>query len=236
MKIVKLIEELLIVSKTLCSQMDDKQCSMIRKIRNELIQLARKKLIKSNHTIMELIIAAFLIKKGYDISVEKVLEKDLICDIFAEKDGKRLIVEVETGFVPPSNSLDPILYRVTREISKVVRYSGYAEYFALATLPYHILQLPEFLFFPPAMRSPSLIAKTKALLDKYYKNPPIPVEKIKNAKLDYVYITIVDEYKVIEYTAKEYYSKFISSIRINFEKELRNTSLALLYTNSFSGP
>jgi len=230
---VKLIKELQTISDDLCLKMSMEKCSHLKNLTAQLINMAKKKLIKSNHTIMELIIAAFLIKRDFDIYIEKYLDEDLICDIYAEKNGIKLIVEVETGFVPPSNSLDPILYRAVREISKVVRYSKYSNYFALATPPYHILQLPEFLFFPPSLRSMELITKTKEILDKYYKNPPISLEEIKSAKLDYVYLTIVDEQKVIEYTAKEYYSKYVSSIRINLEKELRDTDLSILYSNNF---
>ncbi len=230
---MKLINELLTISDNLCKNMNSQQRSHFRKIIYQLIDMAKRKLIKSNHTIMEVIIAAYLIERGYNITVERKLDEDLICDIYAEKEDTKLIVEVETGFVPPSNSLDPILYRAVREISKVVRYSKYSDYFALATPPYHILQLPEFLFFPPSLRSSHLIVKTKNILDRYYKNPPISEEEIKNARLDYIYLTIVDENKIIEYTAKEYYSKYISSIRINLEKELENTDLYILYSNSF---
>jgi hypothetical protein len=63
-----------------------------------------------------------------------------------------LVVEVETGFVPPEAALAPIRYRQARIAAKIARYSGHSQRFALATPGYHVLQVPEVLLQPPDER------------------------------------------------------------------------------------
>jgi len=176
---------------------------------SRLKELALRRLVSSNHTAMELVVAAHLLSKGYSVEIEHVLAPNLVCDIYAVLDGKSLIVEVETGFVPPENSIDPVAYRFARELSKVARYSRYADFFAMAVPPFHILQLPFIVFMPPEERKRWGVEYFKRLLDLYYSKPPVKLEELLDAKLHYVYVVLVDTLELIELTAREYFVTFI---------------------------
>lgn len=209
-------EDLITISYKIGEKLKDP--SLIRKLKKvceKLISLGVRGLVKSNHSVMELLMAGYLIERGYDVDVEKELNDILVCDIYAWDKKNTLIVEVETGFVPPEYSLDPITYRMTRESSKVARYSKYSDIFGLATPPYHILQVPDLYFMPSDKRVEWGAEELKKYLDNYYKRPPISIEDIVNAKLDYVYVLIIDKLKVLEFTAGEYYSIFLEKPRIN---------------------
>ncbi|HDJ05049.1 MAG TPA: hypothetical protein ENF85_03530, partial [Candidatus Bathyarchaeota archaeon] len=81
----------------------------LRVLRNRLVYLHRRNLVKINHSVMELVCAKYLLAAGYDVTLEKNLD-GLSCDIYAVKGLGTLIVEVETGFVPPEHALDPLTY------------------------------------------------------------------------------------------------------------------------------
>lgn len=181
----------------------------LESIKRKLLALWRRRLVKSNHTIMELVVAGHLLYKGYRVDVEVEVGEGLVCDIYARNDSGSLIVEVETGFVPPDHSSDPILYRAAREASKIARYSRFADEFALAVPPYHVLQVPEVLYLDPEDRDPSELALVKDLLDAYYSRPPVELEDIARAKLSSVYVVNVDRAEVLELSAKEYCELFI---------------------------
>jgi len=176
----------------------------LERVISKLKDMHRRKLLKSNHSIMEAICAWHLATQGYEVDVEYKLGESLVCDVYAARDGETLIVEVETGYVPPENALDPIAYRYTRIAAKIARYSKHAHTFALATPPYHILQIPPVLAKPPEQRSLQELQRLKALCDNYYKNPPISLEELKQAKLTHVYIVNVDSTQVQRMEAVEY--------------------------------
>ncbi len=181
----------------------------LEQLGSRLKELALRKVVSSNHTVMELVVASHLLSKGYEVDVEHVLAPDLVCDVYASLNGESLIVEVETGFVPPENSTDPVAYRLARELSKVARYSRYSDYFAMAVPPFHILQLPYIIFLPPEERARWGIEYFKRLVDAYYRKPPVKLEELLEAKLHYVYVVLVDTLKLIELTAREYFVTFI---------------------------
>ncbi|RLG00705.1 MAG: hypothetical protein DRN49_02600, partial [Thaumarchaeota archaeon] len=116
--------------------------SRIDEMKDRLTTLHKLNRVKINHSIMELVMGAYLIEKGYKVSLEHPLENDLVADIMAWKDGRSMIVEVETGFTSPENALDPQSYLTARVISKIARYSAFADKFSLATSPHNILQIP----------------------------------------------------------------------------------------------
>ncbi len=203
--------------------------SKLEKVALKLTSMYERGLVKSNHSVMELVLACHLIKKGYEVDVEHEFENGLVCDIYAEKDGETLAVEVETGFVPPENSKDPVAYRAAREMSKVVRYSRYVDFFALATPPYHILQLPDIFFLPPEKRRFWNLENVKKFLDRYYKKPPVEVEDLVAAKLNYVYVIVVDELLVLEYKAGEYYLEYLERPRRELGRYVRGEPFLPLY-------
>jgi hypothetical protein len=174
-------------------------------VKNRLIELYQRNLVKINHSAMELVCAKHLIRYGYTVDVEKQLTDILICDVYAEKGDGAAIVEIETGFIPPEHALDPLSYYAARIASKIARYSKYANQFVLATPPVSILPIPSLFRRPPRDRRQSEIKKVKVLCDKYYKNPPVTEDEILNGRLHITYIINIDAGKVIEMDTDSYF-------------------------------
>ncbi|MBO3753454.1 MAG: hypothetical protein FGF51_00670 [Candidatus Brockarchaeota archaeon] len=160
----------------------------LENLKNRLIELSRKGLVKINHSVMELVCAKHLMLKGYDVDVEHDLGNGLVCDVYAVRGHGTLAVEVETGYVPPENALDPELYCRARVASKITRYSVLVDKFGLGIPPYYVLQIPSSLVKPPRFRRSDEIIEVKSLCDLYYKNPPVGLEEIKNSRLHTVYV------------------------------------------------
>jgi hypothetical protein len=176
-------------------------------VKNRLIELYMRNLVKINHSAMELVCAKHLIRYGYKVDVEKQLTDILICDLYAEKGDGAAIVEIETGFIPPEHALDPLSYYAARIASKIARYSKYANQFVLATPPVSILPIPALFRRPPRDRRPSEIKKVKVLCDKYYKNPPVTEDEILNGRLHITYIINIDAGKVVEMDIDSYFEQ-----------------------------
>jgi hypothetical protein len=174
-------------------------------VKNRLIELYRRNLVKINHSAMELVCAKHLIRYGYTVDVEKQLTDILVCDVYAEKGDGAAIVEIETGFIPPEHALDPLSYYAARIASKIARYSKHANQFVLATPPVSVLPIPGPFRRPPRDRRPSEIKKVKALCDKYYKNPPVTEDEILNGRLHITYIINIDAGKVVEMDIDSYF-------------------------------
>jgi len=176
----------------------------LNSVREMLVDLHKKNLIKINHSVMEFLCAKELIARGYDVDVEHTLSDTITCDIFGEKDNGSAIVEIETGFVFPDHALDPLTYTMARVASKIARYSSYTNKFSLGTLPNNILNIPQLFLKPPRYRDEDEIAEIKTCLDKYYKNPSISTDEIRQARLHTIYIIYVDAGKVREIDPEAY--------------------------------
>jgi hypothetical protein len=176
-------------------------------VKNRLIELYMRNLVKINHSAMELVCAKHLIRYGYKVDVEKQLTDILICDVYAEKGDGAAIVEIETGFIPPEHALDPLSYYAARIASKIARYSKYANQFVLATPPVSVLPIPAVFRRPPRDRRLSEIKKVKVLCDKYYKNPPVTEDEILNGRLHITYIINIDAGKVVEMDIDSYFEQ-----------------------------
>ncbi|MBS7624818.1 MAG: hypothetical protein QXS10_06500 [Candidatus Bathyarchaeia archaeon] len=199
-------EDLNFITNKLCNGESERVCRQILRLRDKLISLYERNLVKINHSVMELICAKYLILSGYQVDVEYALD-GISCDIYALKGLGSLIVEVETGYVPPEHAVDPMTYCLVRVTSKIVRYSKYAEKFALATPPYYTLCFSPALIKPPRYRTPSEIREIKALCDLYYTNPPVTIDEIRNARLHVIYIIDVDKGIVRETDPNTYFEK-----------------------------
>jgi hypothetical protein len=200
------ITDMDIVIEKIIPQLNNKEIQMLYKLRKELIEMYNRNIVKINHTVIELIIASYLIKNGYNVNIEYDLN-GISCDIYAKKGLGNLLVEVETGFVPPDHALDPITYLKARITSKIIRYSAFANKFALASTPYYIMQIPSALTKPPRFRSDEEIAYMKSLCDLYYTNPPVSLEEIRNSRLHSIFIVDVDKVEVKELEVNEYMGK-----------------------------
>ena len=174
-------------------------------VKNRLIELYKKNLVKINHSVMELVCAKHLIRYGYAVDVEKQLTDILVCDLHGTKGNGETVVEIETGFVPPDHALDPLSYYYARLASKIARYSSFANQFVLATTPVSILPIPEMYRRPPRDRTNQEIAKLKRVCDKYYRNPPVTEEEIVNGRIHMIYIIDIDQGNVIEMDVESYF-------------------------------
>lgn len=179
----------------------------LERLRDRLVELHRANLVKINHSVMELVCAKHLILKDYEVDVEHPLEGGLACDLFATKGYGSLIVEIETGFIPPEHALDPSGYIEARIASKIVRYSSQAGKFALGIPPHYVLQFPETFTVPPRKREEEDLSAIKKFCDLYYQNPPVTIEEARNARLHVVYVVDVDNAQVREVAPEDYVKK-----------------------------
>jgi hypothetical protein len=172
--------------------------------KHRLLKLRKEDRVKINHSVLELLCAKTLITKGFDVEIEHPLAHDLVCDIYGKGRGSTLIVEIETGFVPPTYALSPLSYCTARIASKMARYSRHADRFAFGTTPSNILPLPAIFQEPPGRRSAEELLKVKALCDIYYRHPPITVDQMVRAELDSIYVIDLDNLKVRELSPHAY--------------------------------
>jgi hypothetical protein len=178
-------------------------------LKDWLIKLQKENVVKINHSVMELVCAKYLIQKGYEVQLEYPLNEILTCDLYAIKGYGNLIVEVETGFIPPENALAPLTYTTARLASKIIRYSSFAGKFALGVPPHYILPFPRTLAKPPRNRTEQEIEQIKKLCDAYYQKPPVTIEEIRNARIQEIYIIDVDHAKVQEIDPETYLKRAI---------------------------
>ncbi|MCV0431445.1 hypothetical protein [Nitrosopumilus sp.] len=170
-----------------------KDMSKLDSVKDHLIEMYKKNLVKINHSILELICASTLISRGYAVSVEKDVSDILVCDIFAKKGGGNTIIEIETGFTPPEHAMDTIDYFSARIMSKIARYSQHCSKFSLATPVVGILPISKIFLLPPNARKKEDVEKIKNLCDRYYKNPPIQFDDILNAHLHSIFLINIDK-------------------------------------------
>ena len=173
-------------------------------IKAKLVRMHDQNLVKINHSAMEIICAKDLIMRGYDVDVEHGLEESLVCDLLGIKDGDRAIVEIETGFVPPEHALNPTAFCSARIASKIARYSRFADKFTLASPLYQILPIPQTFLKPPRVREREELRETKRLCDRYYGNPPIPLNEITTGRLHSLSFIDVDAGTVREVDPETY--------------------------------
>ncbi len=173
-------------------------------LKDGLVRLQRQNLVKINHSVMELVCAKYLLEKQYEVQLEYPISELLTCDLYGTKGLGNVIVEIETGFIPPENALAPLTYTTARLASKIIRYSSFAGKFALGVPPHYILPFPRTLAKPPRNRTDQEIEQIKNLCDAYYQKPPISVEEIRNARIQEVYVIDVDLVRVQEIDPETY--------------------------------
>lgn len=196
--------DLSLVLERLDENADERTRGKLKILKDRLVHLHKEKVVKINHSIMELVCAKHLILKGYEVDAEHPIEGGLICDLHGVKGYGNLIVEIETGFVPPDHALDPITYCKARIASKIARYSNYTNKFGLGVPPHYIIQIPPALTKSPRNRSLKELEEIKNLCDTYYRNPPVSLDEIRNARLHAIYIINVEEAAVKEMDPSAY--------------------------------
>lgn len=207
---------------------DSETMEQLTIIRDRLVELNRKRLVKINHSVMQVLCAMHLIEQDYDVKIEHPLVGgQLMADLFAIRDREpefendiesvliserlglsvnkeALVVEIETGYVPPNAALYPIRYRQTRIAAKIARYCRYSHRFGLAAPNYHILQIPEILLKPPELRDVVEIQRIKEDCDQFYKSPPILLDTLAMSETDYIYSINVDQVTVTQIPPHKY--------------------------------
>ena len=181
------------MTENLSKNLKENDLPKLNYVRQQLIEMYQKNLVKINHSILELICASNLISNGYAVEVEKDVSDILVCDIFAKKGGGNTIIEIETGFTPPEHAMDTVDYYAARIMSKIARYSKHCSKFSLATPVMGILPIPQIFLLPPNARKKEDVNKIKELCDRYYKNPPITYDDILNAHLHSIYLINIDK-------------------------------------------
>lgn len=181
------------MTKKLSENLKENDLPKLNHVKQQLIGMYKKNLVKINHSILELICANNLISRGYSVEVEKNISDILVCDIYAKKGGGDTIVEIETGFTPPEHAMDTIDYFSARIMSKIARYSRYCSKFSLATPVVGILPISKIFLLPPAARDEDEVTKIKELCDRYYKNPAIQYDDVLNAHLHSIYLINIDK-------------------------------------------
>jgi hypothetical protein len=181
------------MTEKLSQSLHDNDVSKLVNVKEQLIGMYKKNLVKINHSILELICASTLISRGFTVDVEKDISDILVCDIFAKKGGGNTIVEIETGFTPPEHAMDTIDYFSARIMSKIARYSQHCSKFSLATPAVGILPISKIFLLPPNARKKEDVQKVKDLCDRYYKNPPVTFDDILNAHLHSIFLINIDK-------------------------------------------
>jgi hypothetical protein len=232
----KFEQDLCTLMSRLENDMNDESKAKLEFLQDWLLKLQKENIVKINHSVMELVCAKYLILKGYDVQVEYRLSDLLTCDLFSTKGYGNLIVEIETGFIPPENALNPMTYLSARLASKIVRYSSYAGKFALGVPPHYVLLFPNALAKPPRRRTNEEIDYVKKLCDMYYQNPPVTPEEIMNARIHELYVIDVDRGKVLEidpegYMKRALHKEFIFAFSGEKEPPHRKTVTLLDYPN-----
>ncbi len=178
----------------------------LRGIIDKLSALHLEGAAKINHSAMELVVAGYLIRRGYEVvEVEHRLSDLLVCDVYGVRGVSSIVVEVETGFTPPSNALDPTGYIRARIASKIARYSHYAGKMSIAVPPFYAPLIPRTLLKPPRERSEEELVRLKTFLDKYYRHPPVTLEELSYARLHTLMVVDVDNAVVEELDPQRYY-------------------------------
>ena len=181
------------ITETLSQNLNKNDLPKLNYVRQRLIELYEKNLVKINHSVLELICAANLIYHGYSVEVEKSVSDILVCDLFATKGDGTTIIEIETGFTPPEHALDTVDYYTARIISKISRYSKFCSKFSLASPVIGILPIPKLFLTSPNAREKNEVSKIKSFCDRFYKNPPIEFVDILNAHLHSVFLINIDK-------------------------------------------
>jgi hypothetical protein len=202
----KFNRDLEILLARLNSDTDEEAQKKLFALKDKLVRLHEENVVKINHSVMELVCAKHLILKGYEVDIERPVD-GLVCDLYGVKGLGSHIVEVETGFIPPRHALNPAKYRKSRIASKIIRYGNHSEKFALGVPPYYLLQIPDILVKPPRDRTSKDLKYLKTLCDLYYKNPPVSLAEIRNARIHTIYIIDVDEITIKEVDPSTYLKK-----------------------------
>ncbi len=127
------------------------------------------------HAILQFIVALDLHRRGFDVSVEEPVDGGFKADVYAEGPAGRVIVEVETGYVPPDRILDLEEFLEAKIAFKAIAYSAYTDLFIVAT-PSHInMFIPRELLKPMEHRDVEDVMSIRELALRYDRSRALRV-------------------------------------------------------------
>jgi len=100
------------------------------------------------HARLQYIVASYLKEKGYSVDVERCVDGIHYADVYADNGKETVIVEVETGYVPPIFIEHAEEYLWARTIVKTIKYACLASEFYIATPSYVKMAVPSILLEP----------------------------------------------------------------------------------------
>lgn len=203
-------QDLNTLEERLCKHVNTEVCGQLNILKEKLFRLREKNVVKIAHSVMELVCAKHLLLKGYEVDIEHPLDGGLTCDLYGVKGFGSLIIEIETGYIPPKYALDPMTYTKMRIVSKIARYGSHATKFVLGTPPHYILQVLPILIDPPRFRDMGALKKIKALCDLYYQKPPVSLDELQYTRLHAIYIINVDDLTVSETELESYAHQYFN--------------------------
>ncbi|EWG06975.1 MAG: hypothetical protein ASUL_07294 [Candidatus Aramenus sulfurataquae] len=169
---------------------------------NKLLEFHKLGVINSIHSILQLIVASFLIKEGYRTSVEYETEGRVI-DVYAVK-GYDIGIEVETGFVPPNFADNQEEFLMSRTSLKIARYSNLAREFFIAVPSFYIPPIPDVFFESQEERREEELRETMNLIRKYHNVFDVNLKSLKGAKIDGIMVINTSDLKVKVFGQEEF--------------------------------
>jgi hypothetical protein len=107
----------------------------------KLDSLIKRGSLSFYHALLQYILVLLLYERGYDIWVEKDLPGGLVADLYAEHPLGNVIIEVETGYIPPRCIEEPMSYLMAKIVYKALLYSKFSDLFFVAVPAY--ISLPQ---------------------------------------------------------------------------------------------
>ncbi|MCE4605688.1 MAG: hypothetical protein F7C08_04060 [Desulfurococcales archaeon] len=161
----------------------------LREAYNTLSILYKRRGIAGVHALVQYTVAAYLYKKGYDIQVERLVGNGLRADIYGEAPWGRIIVEVETGFIPHNMLLYGEAYMKARTSYKLLSYSTLTDefYIAIPASTNPATLLPRWILREPKQRGPDDVDEARRLLESFYPHHSNLLDRISDAKLNGIY-------------------------------------------------
>ena len=186
--------------------------SSLEEIYRKLLGLSKIGVLNINHSVLQLILSGYLLSKGFRVYVEVEVQGGVM-DIYAIK-GKDIGIEVETGYVPPNNAIDPEEFLMGRLSLKTVKYSNIVSEFYIAVPSFYIPPIPRELLLDPNERSEEEVRNIMRLIRKYSKTPDITINDVKTSKINGIITINTKDMKINIIDNKNFYSlkQFYSGI------------------------
>jgi len=121
------------------------------------------------HAMLQFLVALDLHRRGFDVSVEEPVDGGFKADVYAESPMGRVIVEVETGYVPPDRMYELEGFLEAKIAFKAVAYSAYTDLFIVATPSHMSLSIPGELLKPIESRDVRDVIAIRELALRYDK-------------------------------------------------------------------